>query len=327
MSNNPESSEGAIGTIPLVSVVIPVYNAAKFLRETLESIVCQTYRRMEIIAVNDGSTDLSRKILQEYSDRIQCIDQRNHGVAVARNVGVSHSQGSYIAFCDADDVWFPRKLEWQMEIAIKHPGVGVIGGLMEEIDEFGRTFKARQCPLDLYDKPINLKQVFLMEGNVDGVSMSTSVIKKNIFEKIQGFETEHTNLKAEDYDLWIRASGETQFYMPSKNVARYRVLKSSRSHGNLRKEYEGQFQLLRIYRKEYSAEKYKIRKAKIYAEWAESSFFEGEDLAWRLQAKAIKLHPTHRSYHIRLIREIVKKFLKRSFRNLPENVGVHKENR
>ena len=110
MSNNPESSEGAIGTIPLVSVVIPVYNAAKFLRETLESIVCQTYRRMEIIAVNDGSTDLSRKILQEYSDRIQCIDQRNHGVAVARNVGVSHSQGSYIAFCDADDVWFPRKL-------------------------------------------------------------------------------------------------------------------------------------------------------------------------------------------------------------------------
>ncbi len=323
MSNTLDSATYTIKKLPLVSVVIPVFNAAKFLRETLESILCQTYRQIEIIAVNDGSTDSSTDILNEYAERVQCIHQANQGVAVARNVGVKKSLGSYVAFCDADDLWFPRKLEWQMEIVKRHPGVGVVGGFMEEIDEQGRILESYQRHLDLYDKPMNLKQALLMEGNL--ISMSTSIISKGVFEGIGGFQHGRKDIRAEDFDLWIRASEETEFYLPSQYMGQYRVLKNSRSHGSLRKEYGAQFQLLRIYRGEYSPEHYKIRKARIYAEWAESSFFEGERNAWKLQSKAIKLHPAHISYCIQFGWKNFKHLLKRIFRILPGNIGFHKD--
>lgn len=310
-------------SLPLVSVVVPVYNAAHFLRKTLESILEQTYRSFEIIAVNDGSTDSSLEILKEYSDRIHCIHQENQGVAIARNVGVECSLGSYVAFCDADDIWFPRKLEWQMDIVNRHPCVGVVAGFMEKVDELGRTLDSDEKPSGMHDQPMNLKQILLMEGNVIG--MSTSLIKKEIFQKIGGFQPGNKDLKAEDYDLWIRVSEKTKIYLSSQYVGQYRVLENSRSHGSLRKEYGAQFQLLRMYRSEYSSDCYKIRKAKIYAEWADSSFFQGESHAWKLQKKAIKLHPTHLSYYFRLGGELVKMKLKHLLRNFQEMTCFHKD--
>ncbi|WNM57925.1 glycosyltransferase family 2 protein [Candidatus Nitrospira allomarina] len=315
----------SLASFPLVSVIVPVYNAAKFLRETLESILGQTYTPFEIIAVNDGSTDSSLKILEEYAHQIQCIHQENQGVAIARNVGVEWSLGSYVAFCDADDIWFPRKLEWQMDIVKRHPCVGVVAGFMEKIDELGRTLDSGQKPSDLYDQPRNLKQVLLMEGNLIG--MSTSLIRKEIFQEIGGFQPGNKDLKAEDYDLWIRAAGKTKIYLSSKYVGQYRVLKHSRSHGSLRKEYGAQFQLLRMYRNEYSSDSYKIRKAKIYAEWADSSFFQGESHAWKLQKKAITLHPTHLSYYFRFSGELIKMKLKRLLRNFQEMISFRKDMR
>jgi glycosyltransferase involved in cell wall biosynthesis len=315
----------SLARFPLVSVIVPVYNAAKFLRETLESILGQTYTTFEIIAVNDGSTDSSLKILEEYAHQIQCIHQENQGVAIARNVGVEWSLGSYVAFCDADDIWFPRKLEWQMDIVKRHPCVGVVAGFMEKIDELGRTLDSGQKPSDLYDQPRNLKQVLLMEGNLIG--MSTSLIRKEIFQEIGGFQPGNKDLKAEDYDLWIRAAGKTKIYLSSKYVGQYRVLKHSRSHGSLRKEYGAQFQLLRMYRNEYSSDSYKIRKAKIYAEWADSSFFQGESHAWKLQKKAITLHPTHLSYYFRFGGELIKMKLKRILRNFQEMISFRKDMR
>lgn len=310
-------------SLPLVSVVVPVYNAAQFLRDTLESILDQTYRQLEIIAVNDGSTDSSLEILKEYADRIQCIHQENQGVAIARNVGVERSLGSYVAFCDADDIWFPRKLEWQMDIVKRHPCVGVVGGFMEKIDELGRTLDSCQRPSGLHDQPMNLKQVLLMEGNV--IDMSTSLIRKEVFQEIRGFQLGNKDLKAEDYDLWIRASEKTKIYLTSQYVGQYRVLKNSRSHGSLRKEYGAQFQMLRIYRSEYSPDCYKIRKAKIYAEWADSSFVEGERYAWKLQVKAMKLHPANISYQVRFGRRLVKHMVKRTLHILQRTMGCRKD--
>lgn len=317
------SHSSSLLSLPLVSVIVPVYNAAQFLRETLESILEQTYRPFEIIAVNDGSTDSSQEILEEYAHRIQCIHQENQGVAIARNVGVECSLGNYVAFCDADDIWFPRKLESQMDIVKRHPCVGVVAGFMEKVDELGRTLDSDQKPSDLHDQPMNLKQVLLMEGNLIG--MSTSLIRKEIFQEIGGFQPGNKDLKAEDYDLWIRAAGKTKIYLSSKFVGQYRVLKNSRSHGSLRKEYGAQFQLLRMYRSEYSSDCYKIRKAKIYAEWADSSFFQGKSDALKLQKKAISLHPTHLSYYFRFVGELVKMMLKRSLRNFQRIISLRKD--
>jgi len=100
---------------PTISVVIPSYNCAPFLRETVESVLSQTYPPIEILIVDDGSTDGSSDIACEFGDPVRVITQPNSGVSVARNRGIDEAQGEWIAFVDADDLWEPTKLERQME--------------------------------------------------------------------------------------------------------------------------------------------------------------------------------------------------------------------
>jgi glycosyltransferase involved in cell wall biosynthesis len=99
---------------PLISCIVPVYNGARFLREALDSIMAQTYRPVEIIVVDDGSTDDSAKIAQQYPAPIRLHSQANAGPAAARNRGVGLACGEFLAFLDADDLWHPEKLEGQM---------------------------------------------------------------------------------------------------------------------------------------------------------------------------------------------------------------------
>lgn len=105
---------------PLVSIIIPVYNKATFVRETLESALGQTYPNVELILVDDGSTDGSFEILKEYyakyPDKIQLIDQENQGVSVATNVGIAAAKGGYIQFLDADDILSPNKISDQIKL-------------------------------------------------------------------------------------------------------------------------------------------------------------------------------------------------------------------
>src|SRR5208283_2367398 len=101
---------------PLVSVVIPTYNCGRYICETVESALGQTYSPVEIIVVDDGSTDDTRERLTTYGDRVRYIYQQNTGPAVARNRGVQDAQGDWIAFLDADDLWLPYRLELQVEL-------------------------------------------------------------------------------------------------------------------------------------------------------------------------------------------------------------------
>src|SRR5258706_11646315 len=119
--------------MPRVSVIIPNYNYAHYLTQSLDSVLAQTYPEVEIIVVDDGSTDDSETILRSYGDRIRWIKQKNQGVSAARNLGVHETQGELVAFLDPDDLWLPAKLEWQVrrflddaELALVHCGVEVI---------------------------------------------------------------------------------------------------------------------------------------------------------------------------------------------------------
>lgn len=123
---------------PLVSVVIPVFNAGRFLREAVESVRAQTYDRWELILVDDGSRDGSRDVAREYAEREPgCIRYAEHpgnadlGSSATRNLGVRLSRGSLIAFLDADDVWFPGKLAAQVDLLARHPDVGMLYGETE----------------------------------------------------------------------------------------------------------------------------------------------------------------------------------------------------
>lgn len=106
---------------PLVSVIVPVFNAVKYLDEAIGSIFEQTYPNLEVIAVNDGSTDDSLNVLENYASRITIIDSTNKGTPAARNLGVQAANGAYLAFLDADDIWHPDKLSTQRAMFDRNP--------------------------------------------------------------------------------------------------------------------------------------------------------------------------------------------------------------
>ncbi len=109
-----------------VSVVIPCYNGAPFLRETLDSVLAQTHAPLEVIVVDDGSTDASAAIAESYGPPVRVIRQQNQGESVAQNRGIDESQGRWIAFLDSDDVWKPTKLERQIQLDVTRLGKAVL---------------------------------------------------------------------------------------------------------------------------------------------------------------------------------------------------------
>src|SRR6185369_12630341 len=108
---------------PLVSVIIPVYNGARYLRAALESVFAQTYREFEVIVVDDGSVDESGVIAQSFPE-VRYIQQTNQGVAAARNHAIEVARGEFFAFLDQDDLWTPDKLKVQIEYLLSHRDVG-----------------------------------------------------------------------------------------------------------------------------------------------------------------------------------------------------------
>lgn len=135
---DPVPLGGAMNSKPLVSVIIPFLNVEKFIQEAVESVFAQTYDYWELLLVDDGSIDKSTEIAQWYSDRypgrvhyLEHDSHRNRGASTSRNLGFSRAKGEYIAFLDADDVWFPHKLEQQLAILGSQPGTGVVYGATE----------------------------------------------------------------------------------------------------------------------------------------------------------------------------------------------------
>lgn len=116
----------------LVSVIVPVYNAAKYLDEALNSVFGQTHLTLEVIAVNDGSTDDSLQVLTRYASRITIIDSVNKGTPAARNQGIQAAKGAYLAFLDADDLWHPEKLRTQMDLFDRVPDIDMTYCCFEE---------------------------------------------------------------------------------------------------------------------------------------------------------------------------------------------------
>ena len=119
-------------TAPLVSVIIPVFNGADFLADAIQSVLAQTYRPMEIIVVDDGSTDASPEVARRFSAAIRYHAQPNRGTAAARNEGLRFAQGSHFAFLDQDDVWLPDKLADQMNALAESPWLDAVFGMVRQ---------------------------------------------------------------------------------------------------------------------------------------------------------------------------------------------------
>lgn len=188
---------------PVVSVVIPAYNAENFLSRTLQSVARQTYRDFEIIVVDDGSRDntvaVARAFLAESGCNGQCIVQENRKIAGARNTGIRASRGSFIALLDHDDLWDSDKLEKTMNAFRLWPDVDLICH-NERILQDGRTVRITHNHRGGHTTYVDL----LLKGNT--LSPSAVVFREKLFEETQGFDENPSFNTVEDYDFWLRVS-------------------------------------------------------------------------------------------------------------------------
>ena len=174
---------------PLVSVIIPVYNCERYLKDAIDSVLNQTYRPLDLIVVDDGSTDESAAIAQSYKE-IRYLYQKNQGPAIARNVGIDSAKGEFISFLDADDQWTPDKLSLQIEHHQRHPQLAYTITNQRICLEAG-------CQI-----PSTFKTELLLKSH-PGYVPSTLVIRQDVFMRIGNFDPEH--VPAEDMDWFIRA--------------------------------------------------------------------------------------------------------------------------
>ena len=202
--------------MPKVSVIIPTYNRENFIIETIQSVLNQTYKDFEIIVVDDGSTDNTKKRLESFRSKIKLIEQKNSERAVARNNGVKNSSSEYIAFLDSDDLWIEDKLEKQTAVLDTKKDTILVYGQSLRINENAKEVKTAKRQTEGYSG--NIFEQLLMRNCI--VS-ATPMIRRKYFEMTTGFQTKH--IPYEDWELWLRFSLLGNFYFLNKPLSYYRV--------------------------------------------------------------------------------------------------------
>jgi glycosyltransferase involved in cell wall biosynthesis len=193
--------------IPVVSVIIPVFNRSLQVKEAIDSVLAQTYEDFELIVIDDGSTDRVQEELQCYYDRINYLRQENRGVSSARNRGIAEAKGDLIAFLDSDDLWQPAKLSVQVDFFNKHSDA-----LICQTEEIWIRNGRRVNPKNRHKKPSGM--IFEPSLSLCLVSPSAVMMKKELFEKVGCFD--ETLPACEDYDLWLRVGCRYPVYLIDK---------------------------------------------------------------------------------------------------------------
>ncbi len=199
----------------MISVIIPAYNSENYIEKAINSVLNQTYQNFEIIIINDGSTDNTEEVIKQFTDsRIKYIYQANQGVSAARNKAIELSDGDYIAFLDADDVWHPEKLQIQLNCFKKNPDINLVYSNIKMIEEstdieFIKNFDNFKTRKNL------IKNLILTPFNCP--SPSTVLLKKECLPEAGLFDKNLT--VGEDLDLWLRIAVKNNFYCIKKPLA------------------------------------------------------------------------------------------------------------
>jgi len=215
----------------VVSIIIPVYNAQEYLEECLNSALNQTYDKIEVIAVNDGSTDRSLDILEKYSNKIKIISKKNGGTASALNLGIKNMNGEWFKWLSADDVLYPNSIKELIDATKLLPNRKyILYSNYDIIDSHGKIVDRKTEPnyneLDSFSMNVILLDHFVGNG-------TTSLIHKSIIDEF-GMFNETIGYK-EDYELWLRYSVlyNCGLHLVPKNLAKYRVHKKQLTKGNV----------------------------------------------------------------------------------------------
>lgn len=213
-------------TEPLVSIIVPAYNAAETLRDTLGSVAAQTFRDFELIAVDDGSVDATPAVLAGCARQwpwLKHVRQANAGVAAARNAAIAESRGRYVALLDADDIWKPDKLALQMAVFADKPEVAFVFADHVEVRDgvaSPRSMFEQRAPARGWILPRLFMNSF--------IQTSTAVIRKDALLAVGGFNA--AQRLNEDIDLWYRLAEVYPFDYVDKVLVERRLVSTSLMH-------------------------------------------------------------------------------------------------
>lgn len=253
---------------PLVSVVIASYNMGQYLPLAVESILAQTYKNLELIVIDDGSTDDTEKTIQPLlvDARLTYIRQENQGQPKAKNNGIANCKGDFIAFCDGDDLWAPDKLEVQMPM-FERAEVGIVYSEVSYIDEHNNRYD-KEAPYERFEGKVT-EQLLIKNF----VPFGTSVFRKACIEQ-SGIFNDSFKMGI-DWDLWLRYSLNWEFaFTPAKTYV-YREWSGQMSK-NMEGRYFYAFKILGGFLAEHGE---LVSKAVIRQSWADMHVSRGISLA------------------------------------------------
>lgn len=289
-----------VSNTPLVSVIMPVYNAESYLRESLDSLLRQTYKKIEIIIVNDGSKDKSQAIIDEYASRdtrIVALKQSNKGVVTAANRAAEKASGEYIIRTDADDISFNTRIEDLVSCAQKHPNAVVVSGNIEVINERGEFLYRHTIP----PRSEEIKRAMYLRNPLPN---GATLIKHSAFREVGRY----SDVFAEDFHLWVKLFIKGDFVATDSFVYRWRVnstgLTMSNTEKSIAKEKEyadilwKEHPILYLTRKEISSRsRYYFQTFKTYGIEYKHTFLS--DLA------RISVHLIKRGYIVQGVRQLL----------------------
>jgi glycosyltransferase involved in cell wall biosynthesis len=200
-----------------VAVIIPCYNSSKYIQKTIESVLNQDYENLEVIAIDDGSTDETRKVLERYLPKIRILSHPNNanlGEAASVILGITQSKAGLIAFLDHDDIWYPNKVKEQVKIFQKCSDVGLVytnGYVIDESD----NILYKLFPDDFQEE--NIPGKILLKCYIR--TSSCVMLKREIFEQIGSFQT---GICIVDHDIWVRMSEVAKFHYIPDVLTAYR---------------------------------------------------------------------------------------------------------
>ena len=273
-SADPEGFLAGAGTPGLVSIIIPCYNRAHIVGETIDSVLAQSYGNFEAILVDDGSTDSTRDVVSRYADsRIRYFYKANGGLSSARNFGLAVARGEFIAFLDSDDVWKHWKLTAQIEIFRLHPEVGLVWSDMSTFETAGVVLAERHlrdyysayndvrfeetyepagllssllhdAPGDLAASPYFVADIFphMYSGNL--VHPPTAIVRRERLRKSGPFQPEVTGAGAEDYHFYFRIAALGPVAFLDSPTTLYRVHSAQMSTWNRLNEARGNLKVV-----------------------------------------------------------------------------------
>ena len=258
----------------LVSVIIPNYNYGKYLNDSIASVLNQTYHNLEIIVVNNGSTDNSLDVLATYSHSIHLIDQPNLGQAMSRNNGAGASLGSFLAFLDADDIWESTKIEKQMalissDVNLVYCGVSTFSETPGYVSEILNPSHRGDRSRDFVDYPAR---------SIVICGESSSLMTRELFEKLGGFDK---NLNSSSgWDFFRRAADLTQFDYVDEPLVRYRQHPNNMSKNVSQNIRELELAYRKIFREKIA--KSERIECESLVKYLELSFFKTQVKNWHL---------------------------------------------